>query len=133
MEDIVRRVAMRIKMHRLKGTVVHHCALLKRHLDTLGIQTRLVKGFCISPGDVCEHYWLRTLEGLDIDLGFAVAALYTPEIKEMQIMLLDTVPSELSNIEVKKQDDNDRLFELYTKDPKTFWEETPIEVRRFKI
>lgn len=133
MEDIVRRLAMRIKMYRLKGTVVHHCALLKRHLDTLGIRTNFVKGFCVSPGDVCEHYWLRTEEGLDIDLGFAVAALYTPEIKDLQVMLLDSIPPELSTVELKKQEDNQRLYELYMSDQKVFWNETPVEVRRFKI
>lgn len=133
MEDTVRRLAMRMKLHRLRGTVVHHCALLKRMLDLQGIKTELVKGFCVSPGDICEHYWVRTVEsGLNLDIGYEVACLYTPELKDLRTMLLDSVPAELTGIEVKRQEDYGRLFELYQTDPKTFWEETPVDVRRFK-
>lgn len=133
MEDTVRRLAMRMKLHRLRGGVVHHCALLRRMLDLQGIKTELVKGFCVSPGDVCEHYWVRTVpSGLNLDIGYEVACLYTPELKDLQVMLLDSIPPELAGIEVKRQEDHARLFELYQTDPKTFWDETPVDVRRFK-
>lgn len=133
MDDLVRRLAMRMKLHRLRGSVVHHCALLKRMLDGQGIQSEVVKGFCVSPGDVCEHYWVRTVpSGLNLDIGYEVACLYTPELKELQVMLLDSVPVELAHLEVKRQEDHARLFELYQTDPKTFWDETPVDVRRFK-
>ena len=41
------------------------------------------------------------------------------------------IPAELKNVEVKRQDDNQRLYELYLLDPATFWSESPVDVRRF--
>ena len=122
---------MRMKLRKVEGSVVHHCALLCRLLD---VKAHVVKGFCVSPGDVCEHYWVRTdEEGLDLDIGMAYATLFSPELASMRTMLLEEIPSELANIEVKKQDDNARLYELYTTDPKTFWAEAPVSVRTFRL
>ena len=127
MEDQVRRFAMRIKLHRLSGTVVHHCALLRRMLP---FESQLIKGYCVSPGDVCEHYWVRVGD-LDLDIGYEVACLYTPELRDLQTMLVEKIPDELKHVEVKRQDDNERLYELYITDPGTFWSEAPVDVRRF--
>lgn len=127
MEDQVRRFAMRIKLHRLGGTVVHHCALLRRILP---FESQIVKGYCISPGDICEHYWVR-IGDLNLDIGYEVACLYTPELKDLKTMLVEEIPAELKNVEVKRQDDNQRLYELYLLDPATFWSESPVDVRRF--
>lgn len=129
--ESVKRIAMRMKLRKVEGSVVHHCALLCRLLD---VKAHVVKGFCVSPGDVCEHYWVRTdEEGLDLDIGMAYATLFSPELASMRTMLLEEIPSELANIEVKKQDDNERLYELYTTDPKTFWAEAPASVRTFRL
>jgi hypothetical protein len=129
--ESVKRIAMRMKLRKVEGSVVHHCALLCRLLD---VKAHVVKGFCVSPGDVCEHYWVRTdEEGLDLDIGMAYATLFSPELATMRTMLLEEIPSELANIEVKKQDDNARLYELYTTDPKTFWAEAPASVRTFRL
>jgi hypothetical protein len=129
--ESVKRIAMRMKLRKVEGSVVHHCALLCRLLD---VKAHVVKGFCVSPGDVCEHYWVRTdEEGLDLDIGMAYATLFSPELASMRTMLLEEIPSELANIEVKKQDDNARLYELYTTDPKTFWAEAPASVRTFRL
>ena len=129
--ESVKRIAMRMKLRKVEGSIVHHCALLCRLLD---VKAHVVKGFCVSPGDVCEHYWVRTDdEGLDLDIGMAYATLFSPELATMRTMLLEEIPSELANIEVKKQDDNARLYELYTTDPKTFWAEAPASVRTFRL
>ena len=129
--ESVKRIAMRMKLRKVEGSVVHHCALLCRLLD---VKAHVVKGFCVSPGDVCEHYWVRTdEEGLDLDIGMAYATLFSPELASMRTMLLEEIPPELANIEVKKQDDNARLYELYTTDPKTFWAEAPPSVRTFRL
>lgn len=123
----MKRFAMRIKLHRIGGTVVHHCALLRR---TLSYDSEFIKGYCISPGDICEHYWLR-IGDLNLDIGYEIACLYTPELRNLQTMLVEEIPEELKNIEVKRQEDNERLYELYMKDPGTFWSESPADVRRF--
>jgi hypothetical protein len=129
--ESVKRIAMRMKLRKVEGSIVHHCALLCRLLD---VKARVVKGFCVSPGDVCEHYWVRTdEEGLDLDIGMAYATLFSPELASMRTMLLEEIPPELASIEVKKQDDNARLYELYTTDPKTFWSEAPTSIRNFRV
>lgn len=130
--DSIKKLAMRMKLRKIDGTVVHHCALVCRLLEKDGTKAHIVKGFCVSPGDLCEHYWVRTDdEGLDMDIGMELACLYSPELRTLQTMLLEEVPETLRNIEIKKQDDNERLFELYTSDPRSFWNETPLSVRTF--
>jgi hypothetical protein len=120
-----------MKLRKVEGSIVHHCAMLCKLLD---VKAHVVKGFCVSPGDVCEHYWVRTdEEGLDLDIGMAYATLFSPELADMRTMLLEEIPPELASIEVKKQDDNARLYELYTTDPKTFWAEAPVSVRSFRL
>jgi len=129
--ESVKRIAMRMKLRKVEGSIVHHCALLCKLLD---VKAHVVKGFCVSPGDVCEHYWVRTdAEGLDLDIGMAYATLFSPELATMRTMLLEEIPAELANIEVKKQDDNANLYDLYVTDPKTFWQEAPTSVRTFRI
>jgi len=121
----VKRLAMLMKLRRLSGTVVHHCAILRKLMTEAGIETKLIKGFCVSPGAVCEHYWVRTVdEGLDMDIGLELAKLYSPDLSDMRTMLLEELPAELG--------DNERLYELYETDPKTFWSEAPNDVRTFK-
>lgn len=128
----VKRLAMLLKLRKVGGSVVHHCAILRRLLKEKGVETRLVKGFCVSPGEVCEHYWLETLdEKLHLDVGLEVAKLHSSELSTLKTMLLETLPDELKDVHVLKQDDNDRLFELYQTDMKTFWSEAPYDVRTF--
>ena len=93
----------------------------------------MVKGYCVSPGDVCEHYWIRTRdEGLDLDIALALATLYAPELGDMKTMLLEELPDELKDVEVQKAEESANLFDLYNADPKTFWDESPLTVRTFK-
>jgi len=129
----VKRLAMLMKLRKVSGTVVHHCAILRKLMAESGIETKIVKGYCVSPGEVCEHYWVRTVEeGLDMDIGLELAKLYTPDLADMKTMLLEELPTELASIKVLKQEDNERLYELYETDPKTFWNEAPMDVRTFK-
>ena len=131
--DLVKRTAMRMKLHKVGGTVVHHCAILKKLLAEKGIQSRIVHGYCVSPGEVCEHYWVRTEdEGLDLDIGLELACLYSPELTGLRTMLCEDYPEGLGDVEVLRQEDNQRLFELHDTDPVTFWKESPRDVRTFR-
>ena len=128
----IRRFAMRMKLHKVGGSPVHHCALLCKHLAVVGISSTIVKGYCVTPGEICEHYWVRTRdEGLDLDVAFEMACLYTPDLKDINKMLLEQIPEEMKDVEIIKAEDSARLFELFTTDPKTFWDESPITVRSF--
>jgi len=134
----LKRLAMRMKLHKVNGTVVHHCALLKKILNEQGVKASVIHGYCISPGEICEHYWVRTDdEGLDLDIGYELACLYSPELLAMKTVLSENFPEGLKGSdgkepEVLRQEDNQRLFELYETDPVTFWKEAPKDVRTFR-
>ncbi|NBS71371.1 hypothetical protein EBT31_21040, partial [bacterium] len=86
LEDIVHRTALRLKLNKVSGSVVHHNAVLKRGLESQGVKCEMVKGYCVIPRtkEACEHYWLRETEtGLNLDIGFAVACLKSPELKSI--------------------------------------------------
>jgi hypothetical protein len=134
----IKRLAMRMKLNKVNGTVVHHCAILKKILKEQGIKSTIIRGYCISPGEVCEHYWVRTDdEGLDFDIGYELACLYSPDLKTMTKFLSEEFPEGLKDAqgkepEVLRQEDNQRLFELHNTDPVTFWKESPKGVQIFR-
>ena len=144
MEAELRRLALRLKLHNVSGNVVHHAAILKRALDQQGTRCEMVKGFCVIPEskEACEHYWVRVpLENLesflDLDIGFEVAKLRSPELQALHPVLLES----LGSMPVTRSDEkefvirheNERLFELFQRDPKAFWHEAPQDVRAFQM
>jgi len=134
MESLVQRLALRIKMHNISGSIVHHVALLKK---ALGQQGEIIKGFCVimETKEVCEHYWVR-VDGLDLDVAFAVAKLRNPELQALCPVLLESCPPGLIHSdadEVVIREVNSKLFELYQQDPKAFWRESPRDVRSFRV
>lgn len=139
MEEITRQAAMRIKIHNVGGTVIHHIALLKRSLDQKGFKTEMVKGWCVieETKEACEHYWLRDVEtGLDVDVGFAVAKLRSPELEAIKPVLLEVLPQGLTRSdseEILIRAENLRLYDLFRSDPKAFWRETPRDVATFHV
>ena len=84
----------------------------------------------------CEHYWVRTSEGLDLDIAFAVARLKSPELQSLHPVLVDECPPGLTRSDLEASDireENNRLFELYQQDPKAFWRESPRDVSSFHL
>lgn len=138
MDAELRRLALRIKLHNVSGNVVHHAALLKKTLDRQGFKTIMVKGYCVIPEtkEACEHYWIREVEtGLDLDIGFEVARLKSPELQALYPVLLESIPSGMVRSDEKEtliREENERLFELYQRDPKAFWHEAPRDVTNFR-
>ena len=124
MDDIVKRTALQLKLRRTTGTIIHHIAIMKRILDQKGAKTEMMKGWCVIPEtkEACEHYWLRDSDtGLDIDIGFAVAKLKSPELVAIHPVLLTELPPGLTRSdqeEILIRDENQRLFELFRADPK---------------
>ena len=139
MDELVKHVALRLKVHNVPGTVIHHLALLKRSLDQKGTKTVMVKGWCVieQTKEACEHYWLRNEEtGLDMDLGFAVAKLRTPELAALHPVLLESLPPGLTRSDSEEnliRAENSRLFDLFQENPKAFWRESPREVTSFHM
>ena len=140
MDVDLRRIALRIKMHNVSGNVVHHNALLKRFLEQKGVKCELVKGFCViaETKEACEHYWVRTGDGLDLDLSFEVAKLKSPELQALYPALLESIEGIPNLIRSDEKEfvirhENERLFELFQRDPKAFWHEAPKDVRDFRM
>jgi len=136
--EIVTRLALRLKVHQVSGAVVHHVALLKKALDQKGITSRMIKGYCVieDTKEACEHYWLRTEEGLDLDIGFAVARLKNPELMALEPVLLESLPPGLNRSDAEETRilvENRHLFELFESDPKVFWREAPRDVSTFPL
>jgi len=136
---VVKQAALRLKIHNVPGTVIHHLALLKRSLDQKGAKTVMVKGWCVieQTKEACEHYWLREVDtGLDMDLGFAVAKLRTPELAALHPVLLESLPPGLTRSDSEEtliRAENSRLFDLFQENPKAFWRESPREVTSFHM
>lgn len=138
MDDVVKRTALQLKLRRTTGTIIHHIAIMKRILDQKGAKTEMMKGWCVIPEtkEACEHYWLRDSDtGLDIDIGFVVAKLKSPELVAIHPVLLTELPPGLTRSdqeEILIRDENQRLFELFRADPKAFWREAPRDVSNFR-
>jgi len=139
METEIKRMALRLKVHNISGGVVHHVAILKRYLDKKGIKCEMVKGFCVIPEtkEACEHYWVRTDLGLDLDVVFEVAKLRSPELQVLHPVLLETLESCLVNRSDENalalRQENERQFELFQRAPKAFWREAPRDARDFRL
>lgn len=139
MEAEIKRMALRLKIHNISGGVVHHVAILKRHLDRKGLKCEMVKGFCVIPEsrEACEHYWVRVDPGLDLDVVFEVAKLKSPELQALHPVLLTSLESQSVNrsdeTELVIRQENERLFELFGRDPKAFWRAAPQDVREFRL
>lgn len=137
--DTAHRLAMRLKLHRVGGHVVHHVALLKKALDLQGIPSRMVKGYCVieESKEACEHYWIRLEDtGLDLDVAFIVARLKNHELMALQPVLLETLPPGLNRSdseEILIREENRRLFDLFESDPRAFWREAPRDVATFPV
>ena len=143
--ESTKRLALRLKVHNIGGTVVHHVAILKRALDQQKIACEMVKGFCVimESKEVCEHYWVRlpagnqdgSLPSLDLDVAFAVATLKSPELQALCPVLLEECPPGLIHSDEKEEairNENSRLFELFQRDSKAFWRESPPDVSGFR-
>lgn len=138
MAEILTRLALRLKVYRIGGGVVHHVAILKKALEQQGISSQMIKGYCVieDSKEACEHYWVRTQEGLDLDVAFAVARLKNPELMALEPVLLESLPPGLirsDSAETRILDENLRLFELFESDPKAFWREAPRDVSTFLV
>lgn len=136
--DVAHRLALRLKLHKTSGHVMHHVALLKKALDLQGVPSRVVKGYCIieETKEACEHYWVRVDPGLDLDVAFQVATLKNPELMVLRPVLLETLPPGLSRTdseEILIREENRRLFDLFETDPKAFWREAPQDVATFHV
>jgi hypothetical protein len=119
-EDIVKKIALRLKLNKLEGCgiaapiLVHE--YLKRHHN---IETKLVQGQYTSEHEKCSHVWLSH-EGTDYDIGHVMACLVYPEFTNIQYSLTEG-PSELSE-----------QLDLYQEKPSVFWKNSSRPLQNFR-
>jgi hypothetical protein len=137
--DHLKHLALRLKVHNVSGSIVHHVALLIKTLEHKGIKASMVKGYCVieQTNEACEHYWAREdVSGLDLDIGFAVACLRCPELTALHPVLLETLPPGLTRSDLEETmilEGNSRLFQQYRTCPKDFWRESPRDVATYQV
>jgi len=134
MDDVVKRLALKLKLRRTSGNVVHHAAIL---MKLLGSGAELAKGYCVIPEtkEACEHYWVR-YEGMNLDVAFELAKLRSPELQAVSPVLLECLPPGLTRSDATEtmiREENERLYELYQRDSKAFWRDSPHDVRSFRL
>lgn len=135
--DLVHRTALRVKMNKVSGSVIHHIALLKRALEQKNIQCEFVQGYAVIPvtKEACMHFWLQEkTTGLNLDIGFEVAKLKSPELQALHPILLDEIPE---GVQRSDDEETQRLnmeqFKMYHENEKEFWKLAPYDVKTFSI
>ena len=127
----LRRLALRIKLNKIGGSIVQHVALMINHLRVHGIKAKMVQGYALAEKSGCWHVW--AVEG---DNVYDLASYMFPDI---QVELALEFPEGYERDESKDEqgkyilDENQRLFDLYTRDEKAFWKEAPPKVRNFSV
>ncbi len=131
---MIRRMALRMKLQKTGGTIVHQTALMINLLRIKGFKPRMVTGFVANgPGEVCWHCWAVTDTGERHDIiPYMIADLC--EMEYFSEMPAGYKRAEVGDDQAKYVlDENERLFELYHKDEKEFWKEAPVKVRKFSV
>jgi len=130
------RLAKRMKLHRISGTIVHHCALMIKHLEHEGKKAHMVKGWCVYGQEACTHYWVEDEAGTMYDIGYVLGCLYNSELMAFTPHLHKIEPSGLQfadKDETVLKEEHQRQYELYHENRSTFWSESPADVRGFKV
>lgn len=129
MADLVKRLALKMKMYKVEGTPVHHTALCYLYLRKT-MNVKMVAGYAIS-GDkeCCRHYWVEDQEGTRYDVAYELGCLYSPELKDLPVEMTDRM---MEGYQVIDDDSvNQTLFEMFQSNPKQFWQECPSNVKLF--
>ncbi len=130
------RLVKRMKLHRLSGTVVHHCALMIKYLESEGIKAAIIKGWCVYGQEACSHYWVQDEHGTVYDIGYQLGCMYNPELMAYTPRLCDLEPVGLQFADASEtalKAEHERQYDLFNEDRTAFWQEAPADVRTFKV
>ena len=119
-----------LRLHRVQASVVYQCALFQSYLKRRGIKSEVVKGYVnIASQGCCRHFWVHT-DDEDIDIATMLGTRIAPEMTKF-IMTLSEEPSgsrfDLDEESARIVADNESCYELFTKNPKQFWAESPVK------
>ena len=125
----------RMRLHKVKCSVVYQCAMLQRRLAKDDIESEIVQGFISIGGQgCCRHYWVETNDGTQLDIGTAYGTRIAPEMtKYMMQLSRDPVGVRFDQDQesAKVILENETHYELLQKNPKQFWLENPS--RNFRV
>ena len=130
------RLVKRMKLHRVSGTIVHHCALVIKYLEHEGHVANMVKGWCIYGPEVCTHYWVTDKTGTVYDIGYQLGCLYNSELMAYTPVLTKVEPVGISFADANEtalKAEHARQYELFHENRVSFWRESPSDVRAFKV
>jgi hypothetical protein len=113
-----KRFALRLKLHKVDGTIVHHNALLRRIIP----KGQLVQGYSLCDNEACWHCWVVDAQGEIFDVGKQLGIQYTYS---------DHVPEGYKEMEHEMIEKNKKLYQLYIDDPIKFWKQAPTKVKNF--
>ena len=123
--QIQKRLALKMRLNKIENCGIAAPILLNELLAKQGFTTKVVQGYVSLGSDTIWHIWVKCN---DTDLDIA-PVLVDPDYQGGGgIMLSETYeegcPQE--NQQVTYQ------WELYQKDSKQFWKETPMKVQNFR-
>lgn len=118
-----------MRLHRVQAPVMYQCALFQSYLKRRGIQSEVIKGYVsVADQGCCRHFWVRANE--DIDIATMLGTRIAPEMTKF-IMKLTEEPSgqrfDVDEESARIVADNESKYELFLKDPKQFWAESPVK------
>ena len=117
------RLALRLKLYKI---VKNPSSVILLHESIPN--SKLVHGHCTVMNGTCWHIWVETQNGTRLDITRHMAELEDPEFKKCEFVLgVGLLPDNCM-----KDPDVLNAYELYRKDPKTFWKEQPKAMREFR-
>jgi hypothetical protein len=114
-----KRIALRLKLRKVEGSIVHHNAILAR-----ASKGKLVEGYVLCIKQACWHCWVDK-DGERMDVYSQMPGAIPFEYSE-------TIPEGYEEMIHENIDENKRAFKLYQENPKQFWKDAPKKVREFK-
>jgi hypothetical protein len=141
-EQLFQRFILRLKLNKVKCSVVYQCALLKTLFKKHGIESEIKQGFILlavgSETTACRHYWVAT-GSKNYDVATALGLKYAPELMDLLVNLVDTIPDDAKRLDTETAenrmilDENETAYERYVNDPKNFWADRPNSIKCFRV
>jgi hypothetical protein len=127
-ETLQRRLALKLKLHKLDNCGIAAPILLNELLAKNGHTTKLVQGYSSFRNETCWHVWVE-VGSEKCDIGYTIACLHEPEFVNCK-MILHT------NLHPDSTPKNDQTvidqWEMYQNDHKAFWNSMPTKLKNFR-
>lgn len=135
MDEHVHRFCLKMKLYRVECSSVYQCAMFQGYLQRFGISSEVKQGYCVienGKGGYCSHYWVQVGDE-KIDVLKQISAMYRPHVANFETELCTEEPTDVERADdAKVVKENELQYESFTKNPKQFWKDAPMSVKRFK-